>query len=115
MPVQIENTWYKHPLSMNLYGLYQNKDTIRRHRICYLFESEKSVLQLESFNIPNCGVAVCGSQFNKYQLYLLMKQCAPQEIVICFDHEELPQSDKYFNKLCSFTSGRNLCLHRIYT
>lgn len=99
MPIQIENTWYKHPLSMNLYGLYQNKDIIRRHRICYLFESEKSVLQLESFHMPNCGVAVCGSQFNKYQLYLLMKQCAPQEIIICFDREELPRSDKYFNKL----------------
>lgn len=99
MPVQVEGVWYKHPLSMNLYGLYQNKDTIRRHQICYLFESEKAVLQSESFSVPSCAVAVCGSQFNKYQLHLLMKHCAPREIVICFDREELPNEQKYFNKL----------------
>lgn len=49
--------------------------------------------------MPNCGVAVCGSQFNKYQLNLLLKYCQPREIVICFDNEEEPNSDKYFNKL----------------
>jgi hypothetical protein len=28
-----------------------------------------------------------------------MKFCAPSEIVICFDKEEKPGEDKYFNKL----------------
>lgn len=99
MPVQIEQTWYKHPLSLNLYGLNHTKDNIREKGICYLFESEKAVIQCESFSIPNCGVAVCGSQFNKYQLNLLMRECAPREIVICFDNEEKPGSDEYFKKL----------------
>ena len=98
-PIHIEQTWYKHPLSMNLYGLNVTKKNIRAHSICFLFESEKSVMQAEGFKLPNCSTAVCGSNFNKYQLNILMKACAPHEIVLCFDKEELPGEDKYFNKL----------------
>lgn len=98
-PIKIEQTWYKHPLSMNLYGLNITKDNIRAHSICFLFESEKAVMQMEGFQYPNCSAAVCGSNFNKYQLNILMKTCAPHEIIICFDKEELPGEDKYFNKL----------------
>lgn len=98
-PIQVEGIWYKHPLSMNLYGLDRTYMDIRRNGVCYLFESEKSVLQMDGFSIPNCSAAVCGSNFNKYQLNILMKFCAPSEIVICFDKEELPGEEKYFNKL----------------
>lgn len=99
MPVRLEQTWYKHPLSMNLYGLYENQENIRKSKICYVFESEKSVMQCESFSGPNCAVAVCGSQFNKYQLNLLIRTCNPNEIVLCFDSEELGDDTKYFDKL----------------
>lgn len=99
MPVQIEGVWYKHPLGMNLYGLYYNKDTIKQSGICYVFEAEKSVLQFESFQLPHAAVAICGSQFNKYQLHLIMSHCAPKEIVLCLDNEEKPGEEKYFNKL----------------
>ena len=75
------------------------KENIKETGICYLFESEKSVLQMEKFDMPNCGVAVCGSNFNKYQLNILMRECAPKEIIICFDKEEQGNEDKYFNKL----------------
>lgn len=98
-PIQVEGIWYKHPLSMNLYGLDRTFMNIRRNGICYLFESEKSVMQMDSFNMPNCSAAVCGSNFNKYQLNILMKFCTPSEIVICFDKEEKPGEEKYFNKL----------------
>lgn len=98
-PIQVEGVWYKHPLSMNLYGLDRTFMNIRRNGICYLFESEKSVMQMDSFNMPNCSAAVCGSNFNKYQLNILMKFCAPSEIVICFDKEEKPGEERYFNKL----------------
>ena len=63
-PIRVENVWYKHPLSMNLYGLNITKKNIRAHSICFLFESEKSVMQAESFKLPNCSAAVCGSNFN---------------------------------------------------
>lgn len=99
MPVQIENKWYSHPLSLNLYGLDINKDNIKENGICYLFEAEKSCLQMDSFSMPNCSAAICGSNFNKFQLKLLLKTASPKEIVICFDKEELPREDKYFYKL----------------
>lgn len=99
MPVRLEQTWYKHPLSMNLYGLCENKENIKKQGVCYVFESEKSVLQFESFARPNCAVAVCGSQFNKYQLNILLKSCGPDEIVLCFDSEEVGEETKYFDKL----------------
>lgn len=99
MPVRLEQTWYKHPLSMNLYGLFENKENIKKQGVCYVFESEKSVLQFESFTGPNCAVAVCGSQFNKYQLNILLKSCSPDEIVLCFDSEEIGEETKYFDKL----------------
>ena len=107
MPVRLEQTWYKHPLSMNLYGLYENQENIKRHRVCYIFESEKSCLQFESFNMPHCAVAVCGSTFNKYQLNILMKHCSPSEIVICFDNEEIKGETKYFYKLYNLCKKYN--------
>lgn len=109
-PIRVENIWYKHPLSMNLYGLNITKKNIRAHSICFLFESEKSVMQAESFKLPNCSAAVCGSNFNKYQLNILMKTCAPHEIVLCFDKEELPGEDRYFNKLWNICQKyKNYC------
>lgn len=99
MPVQIEGKWYSHPLSLNLYGLNWNKDNIKNSGNCFIFESEKSVMQAESFNGRNCAVACCGSNINKYQIDLLMRYCAPREIVVCFDNEEKEGEDKYFTKL----------------
>ena len=99
LPIQIEGKWYSHPLSLNLYGLNITKENIKKLGYCFLFEGEKSVLQMESFNQPNCAVAVCGSQFNKHALKKLLTTCRPKEIIICFDKEELPNSYDYFNKL----------------
>ena len=99
MPIQIEKKWYTHPLSLNLYGLNHTKENIKKYGICYIGEAEKFCLQSESFSFSNCSCAVCGSQFNKYQLDILMKNCHPKEIVICFDKEEKDKEDKYFFKL----------------
>ena len=99
MPVQVEGKWYSHPLSLNLYGLNITKDNIRRAGVAYIFEAEKSVLQCDSFSIPNCTAAVCGSKFNKYALDILIRECHPNEVVICFDQEEEPGSNEYFERL----------------
>ena len=97
MPVQIEQTWYKHPLSLNLYGLNKTKENIKKTGRVFIFEAEKSVLQFDSFNQPNCAVAVCGSSLNKFQLDILIRECAPNDFIICFDKEE--GGETYFNKL----------------
>ena len=99
MPIKIENIWYAHKLSLNLYGLNLNKDNIKRSGIAIICESEKACLQAESFSRDNCVVATCGSNLNKYQLKLLLKECQPKEIIIAFDKEEVLKEDKYFNKL----------------
>ena len=100
MPIKLEQTWYKHPLSMNLYGIHENKENIQKRKICFVAEGEKSVLQAESFSFPNCTVATCGSAgINKYQLNILLKIPGIQEVVLCYDHEELPGENKYFYKL----------------
>ena len=99
MPVQIEGKWYSHPLSLNLYGLNWTKDNIKRSGTCFLVEAEKSVLQMEGWDLANCAAAVCGSQFNKHALKLLMQTARPREVVICFDKEEKPGSEDYFYKL----------------
>ena len=99
MPVQIEGKWYSHPLSLNLYGLNKTKENIKETGICFIFEAEKSVLQMDNFDRPNCAAAVCGSQFNKFALKILVQNCHPNEIVVCFDKEERPGQDTYFYKL----------------
>lgn len=99
MPVQIEGKWYSHPLSLNLYGLDKNWKNIKKYRVAFVYEAEKSVLQAEQFCLPTCNIAVCGSNLNKFQVDLLMRYCAPQEIIICFDREEKSGEDKYFQKL----------------
>lgn len=99
LPVQIENKWYAHALSLNLYGLNKTKENIKENGYCIIYEGEKSVLQAESFKRKNCGVAICGSNLNKYALKILMKECCPKEVIIAFDNEERKNEDIYFNKL----------------
>lgn len=102
-PIKIENTIYRHPLSMNLYGLNLTKEAINKERKVILFEGEKSCIHMDSLFRDNYSVAVCGSQFNKAQLELLLKTCSFDEIIIGFDKEySEPNSEKgrnYFEKL----------------
>lgn len=98
-PIQLEGKWYSHPLSLNLYGLNKTKENIKNSGIAFIGEAEKFVLQCESFHAPNRSAAVCGSRLNKYALDILIRTCHPHEIVICFDKEELPNKEDYFNKL----------------
>lgn len=105
MPVFIEGDIYAHPLGKNLFGLYENKDTIKRlGRVC-VFEAEKSVMQIATmYGIENCfAVATCGSSFSTTQLELLLEAGAT-EIILAFDadHEGKrgePDTIEYEKKL----------------
>ena len=70
MPVFIEGDMYNHPLGKNLFGLYENQETIRKIKKVCVFEAEKSVLQIGSiFGIHNnWSVAVCGSNISEDQI-----------------------------------------------
>ena len=40
----------------------------------------------------------------------MLKECSPQEIVLCLDNEEKPGEEKYFNKLYSICEKyKNYC------
>lgn len=107
MPLEIENRWYTHPLSQNLYGLNLAKKNISQKGKVIIFEGEKSCLHYYGFfgGENNIAVACCGSSINKAQINLLLRTCMPEEIIIAFDKEyENPNGadgEKYFNKLYS--------------
>ena len=85
-------------LLSNFLYYYSARKNIEERGICYVFEAEKSVLLSENFSTPNCAVAICGSQFNKYQVDLLMRFAHPREIILCLDNEEKEGSTEYFEK-----------------
>ena len=107
MPLEIENKWYAHPLSQNLYGLNFAKVNIQKKRKVIIFEGEKSCLHYYGFfgRENNISVACCGSSINKAQINLLLRTCMPDEIIVAFDKEyenaNGEDGEKYFNKLYS--------------
>lgn len=70
------------PKHKNLYGLYQNKEHIKNNKV-YVFESEKSVLQCDSFGVHNT-TALGGNQISTTQVEQLLKLNV-SEIVLCMD------------------------------
>ena len=66
-----------------LYGLYQNKEHIKKSKKVYIFEAEKSVLQCDSFGIHDC-VSLGGNQISTTQVEQLLK-LGVLEIVLCMD------------------------------
>lgn len=100
MPLKIGKQMYNHPLSFNLYGLYQNQENIINLRRAIVFEGEKSVLQLETMlgREQNIGVAICGSSLIAYQVQLLM-ELGVKEIVVALDRQFKELGDKEHLKL----------------
>lgn len=115
MPVKLEEKLYSHPLSQALYGLNFSKENIKEKGIVIVFEAEKSVLLYDTYFDDNISVAVCGSNFNKVQLDLLLKNTNPREIIICFDKEYsmagAPDGQKYFSKLWELCEKYNNYCH----
>lgn len=87
-PVQIEGKWLNHKLGLNLYGLWENAENIRRIKKVAIFEAEKSVLQCESYYGPknNFALATCGSNLSQEQMDLLL-DLGVDEIILCYDKE----------------------------
>lgn len=88
MPIFIEGELYNHPLGKNLFGLYQNKETIKKLKKVLICESEKAVLQGASFyGVDNCFiVATCGSNLTQAQIQLIM-DLGVEEVILGYDKE----------------------------
>lgn len=99
MPVSIEGTMYAHPLGRNLYGLYQNKDTIMRLHKVLVCESEKSVMQCatmygigNNFCVATCGHSISGAQAD------LLLDIGVTELILGYDHDVDLHRDEKGNK-----------------
>lgn len=88
MPITIQGVTYRHPTNYSLYGLHENKESIRRSRQAIIFEGEKSVLKLDSYlgAENNISVASLGMNISLHQRDLILKQ-GVNEITICFDKQ----------------------------
>ena len=87
-PMVIGRKQFNHPLGMNLYGLNDCKDNIKKVKKAIIFEGEKSVLKFKSYfgTENNIAVACCGSSISAYQVQLLL-DCGVQEIIVAFDRQ----------------------------
>lgn len=87
IPLRIGKETYSYPTFQNLYGLFDNKEMIKRVGKVIVFESEKSVLQFESyFPNQNWSVAICGSNISKQQVNMLV-DLGISEVCLCLDKE----------------------------
>lgn len=87
LPMKHNNVLYNFPMGNVLYGLYQNRNNIEKIKKLVIFESEKSVLALDSYyNGNGIGVAVGGSSLSNNQLQLI-SELDIDEVVIALDKE----------------------------
>ena len=103
-PVTVQGVTLKHQLGSTLYGLWVNKNRIKSCGKVLLVESEKSVLQVNSYFGDNSyALAVCGSNITDTQKKILLEELGVSEVILAFDREyEDPHSyaaEAYKNKL----------------
>lgn len=80
--------------SAYLYGLGRAAEAIKSNKIVFLFESEKSVMQMETyFGDRNCSVATMGSSLSERHIQLLLEH-GVEEVVIAYDKEYEVYGDK---------------------
>jgi hypothetical protein len=88
MPAQIGNILYRHPLSLNFFGLFNNQNNIKKAQTAILAESEKAVLQWDTMSDePNITLGVCGSNISKWQMDMLVYFLGVKQVFIAFDKE----------------------------
>lgn len=87
LPMKRNGILYNFPMGNVLYGLYENKENINRVKKLIIFESEKSVLALDSYyKGKGIGVAIGGSSLSDNQLELI-KELNIEECCIALDKE----------------------------
>lgn len=87
MPLFIAGEDFGHSLGLNLYGLYENKDAIKRLKKAIIVEGEKSVLKSDSyFGNKSCTVATCGFNISDWQIRALEK-LGVEKVYLGFDKD----------------------------
>lgn len=87
MPIVVDNKILSAKTSLYFYGMYYNKDNIKRARKVILLESEKAIMQLDTIlKENNIGLALSSSSLSLVQIELL-KQMNVEEVVVAVDKE----------------------------
>lgn len=103
LPISVQDVLYNHPTHGNLYGIHQNIETIKKLGKAIIFESEKSVMQIETmFPNNNFSLATSGSTISQQQVRMLL-DLNINEVIIAFDKEfedeDSPQAKAYMKKI----------------
>lgn len=87
MPITVDKVLLSAKTSKYLYGLYYNKDNIKKLKKVILLESEKAVMQLDTIlEGSNIGLALMSSSLSLIQVELL-KELGVEEVIIALDKE----------------------------
>jgi hypothetical protein len=87
MPIYYNGEGFKHPLQFNLYGLYENLESIKQQKKIMLVEAEKGSMQAETYYPDNSFVvALCGSVMSNYQRDLILS-LGVDEVFIALDKQ----------------------------
>lgn len=90
----LDGTVLKFSTNQCLYGLDQNKAAIEKCRQVLLFESEKSVLKADSWDVHN-ALAVFGSNVSKRHIEMLL-ELGVNDVVLCMDSDYRQVGDDDF-------------------
>lgn len=84
-PITFGNKILSAPSSQILYGLYQTQEAIKQTHTVIIFESEKSVLMMDSYyGTKNNSVATLGKNISNQHI-LLLKKIGVEEIILAYD------------------------------
>ena len=92
-PLFYDSKSYSHALGLNLYGLNETKENIKKYEKVVIFESEKSVLKFDTMYSNNISVSVCGSNFSNTQKKILL-ELGVKEIIIGLDRQYKDENDE---------------------
>lgn len=119
LPATVQQVQYNHPSYSNLFGLWQNRENIKRMKKVAIFESEKSVMQVATMfsHENNFTVALSGKNISQNQIDMLL-DLDIDEVILCMDKMyKDPKSDeaiRYATKILEM--GRRFSKYvRVYT
>lgn len=87
MPLIYNGEMYNHNTGNYLYGVYESKHHIKKHKKIILFEGEKSCMQIDTmFPQYNIAVALSGSNLSDKQIETI-HSLGVEEVIIALDKE----------------------------
>lgn len=120
LPTTVQSKLYNFSKHQNLYGLYENFSNIKRMGKVAIFESEKSVMQIETMygRESNFSVALGGKNMSQFHIDMLLDKAEISEVVLCldkeFNHHEDVEAERFAKLILNM--GRRLSPYtRVYT